>query len=161
MREASLSVHVTLYIVPQTPERLVLPLHQCSMEARWDGIDDYVALHGGLVPLGDRKSKTIHYGADEVVVDGPGRIRLSGFTVIPAERVASAKVIDVRMHLDPLPESDHLMVETFIVSAGPDAEGRHFWGVDPPKERPEAVTTFRSAWMDQVTGGRPWSATKR
>ena len=159
-REPSLSIDVTLYVVPQTPERLVLPIHQCSMEAHWDGNEEYVALHGGLIPLGERKSKTIHYGADEVVVDGPGRIRLSGFTPVPVERVAAVKVINVRMHFDPLPESDHVTVETSISATGPDAEGRHFWGVDPPKGRPAAITTFRSGWMDQVTGGKPWSATK-
>lgn len=159
-REPSLSIDVTLYIVPQTPERLVLPIHQCSMEARWDGRSEYVELRGGLVPLGERKSKTIHCGADEVVVDGPGRIQMSGFTVVPVETIAAARVINLRMHLDPLPESDHVTVETSLESTGTNAEGRHFWGVDPPKVRPAAVTTYRSGWMDQVTGGRPWSATK-
>ncbi|MCC6349680.1 MAG: hypothetical protein IT347_08840 [Candidatus Eisenbacteria bacterium] len=158
--EPSLSVDVTLYVVPQTPERLVLPLHQCSMEARWGEPRGFVDLRGGLMPLGERKSKTIHYGADEVVVDGPGRIRMSGFTVVPVEEIAAAKAIDLRMHLDPLPESDHVTVETSIESTGTNAEGRHFWGADPPKERPKSVTTYRSGWMDQVTGGRPWSATK-
>lgn len=159
-REPSLSVDITLYVVPQTPERLVLPIHQCSMEARWNGAGEFVALRGGLVPLGERKSKTIHYGADEVVVDGPGRIRLSGFTVVPMEQVAPAKAIEVRMHFDPLPESDHVMVETSISATGPHAEGRRFWGDDAPKQRPSAITTYRSGWMDQVTGGKPWSATK-
>lgn len=158
--EPSLSVDVTLYIVPQTPERLVLPIHQCSMEARWDGRDEYVEMRGGLVPLGERKSKTIHYGADEVVVDGPGRIRMSGFTLVQIEEIAVAKVIHLRMHLDPLPESDHVTVETSIDSIGANAEGRHYWGVDPPKPGPAAVTRFRSGWMNRVTGGRPWSATK-
>ena len=153
----SLSVEATLYIAPQSPERIVLPFHRTRMEVRWEGADEYVPLRGALYSMGERKSRTIHAGNDEVVVEGPGRLSFLGYCEMRPELVPVGKALEIRVQLDPLPESERLMVP-FMISYSGGSSGRHFWGVDPPAPRP-AMTRFRrrGAWMSRVLGDKPWS----
>lgn len=154
-RVPALRVAVTLYIAPQSPERIVLPFHRSKLEVRWEGIEECVVLQGGLHPTGERKSKTVHCGSDEIVVDGPGQIWFSGSVKLAPEQVPAGKELEIRMHLDPLPESDHLVVETTVPYTS-SKNGRHFWGAEPPADRPPTIRRYRTWRNSWVTGTKRW-----